>query len=114
MIPLLTADARVGISPVLRVPLGIAAFSGFLGFLTPRLVDRFSEGDPNRAGAGYAVNVAGCILGPLFAGFLLLPYIDERYALVTLALPGGRLLCGAHSSGDGHRQKRLVLRSVRL
>lgn len=87
LIPLLTADSRLGISAWLRVPLGIAAFSGLLGFLTPRLVDRFSEGDPNRAGVGYAVNVAGCILGPLFAGFVLLPYLDERYALVTLALP---------------------------
>jgi spermidine synthase len=87
LIPLLTADSRPGIPAWLRVPLGIAAFSGLLGFLTPRLVDRFSEGDPNRAGVGYAVNVAGCILGPLFAGFVLLPYLDERYALVTLALP---------------------------
>jgi len=87
LIPLLTADSRLGISAWLRVPLGIAAFSGLLGFLTPRLVDRFSEGDPNRAGTGYAVNVAGCILGPFFAGFVLLPYLDERYALVTLALP---------------------------
>jgi len=87
LIPLLTADMRLGIPAWLRVPLGIAAFSGLLGFLTPRLVDRFSEGDPNRAGVGYAVNVAGCILGPLFAGFVLLPYVDERYALVTLALP---------------------------
>ena len=71
----------------LRVPFGIAAFSGLLGFLTPRLVDSFSEGDPDRAGIGYAVNVAGCILGPLFAGFVLLPHLDERYALATLALP---------------------------
>jgi spermidine synthase len=87
LMPLLGADLRLGISGWLRVPLGIAAFSGLLGFLTPKLVDRFSEGDPNRAGIGYAVNVAGCILGPLFAGFALLPYLDERYALVTLALP---------------------------
>ncbi len=88
LIPLLTADPRVPILPPwLRVPLGIAAFSGLLGFLTPRLVDCFSEGDPDRAGIGYAVNVAGCILGPLVAGFVLLPYIDERYAMVTLALP---------------------------
>ena len=87
LIPLLTADARVEIFRWVRVPLGIAAFSGLLGFLTPRLVDRFSEGDPNRAGVGYAVNVAGCILGPLIAGFGLLPYLDERYALVALALP---------------------------
>jgi spermidine synthase len=87
LIPLLTADPRVTILPWLRVPLGIAAFSGLLGFLTPKLVDSFSQGDPDRAGIGYAVNVAGCILGPLFAGFVLLPYLDERYALVTLALP---------------------------
>src|SRR5208282_4390334 len=87
LIPLVAADPRLGISAWLRVPLGIAAFSGLLGFLTPRLVDRFSEGDPNRAGVGYAVNVAGCILGPLVAGFVLLPHLDERYALVTLALP---------------------------
>lgn len=85
--PLLTADIRVDIPAWLRVPLGVAAFSGLLGFLTPRLVDRFSEGDPDRAGFGYAVNVAGCILGPLVAGFLLLPYLDERYALTALALP---------------------------
>jgi spermidine synthase len=87
LIPLLTADSRMGIHGWLRVLVGIGAFSGLLGFLTPRLVDRFSEGDPNRAGVGYAVNVAGCIIGPLVAGFLLLPYIGERYALVTLALP---------------------------
>jgi len=87
LIPLLTADPRLGISVWLRVPLGVAAFSGLLGFVTPSLVDQFSEGDPNRAGTGYAVNVAGCILGPLLAGFVLLPHLDERYALVALALP---------------------------
>jgi spermidine synthase len=87
LIPLLTADPRLEMRGLLRVPLGIAAFSGLLGFLTPRLVDRFSEGDPNRAGVGYAVNVAGCVLGPLFAGFILLPHFDERFVLVTLALP---------------------------
>ena len=87
LIPLLTADLRVGLPAWLRVPLGIAAFSGLLGFLTPRLVDRFSKGDPNRAGVGYAVNVAGCIVGPLVAGFVLLPHLDERYALAMLALP---------------------------
>ncbi len=87
LMPLLMVDPRVGISPWLRVPLGVAAFSGLLGFLTPKLVDRFSEGDPHRAGIAYAVNVAGCILGPLVAGFFLLPYVDERYALTILALP---------------------------
>lgn len=87
LIPLLTADPRAHLRAWERIPVGIALFSGLLGFITPRLVDRFSEGDPARAGIGYAVNVVGCILGPLIAGFALLPYIDERYALILLALP---------------------------
>jgi len=109
LVPLLTADLRVGIRPWLRVPLGIAAFSGLLGFLTPRLVDRFSEGDPKRAGFGYAVNIVGCILGPLVAGFVLLPYLEERSALVMLALPW--LVVGLLSalSGDGGPAKRVRL-----
>lgn len=93
LIPLLTADMRVDLPTFARVPLGIAAFSGLLGFVTPGLVDRYCAGDPDKAGIGYAVNVLGCILGPLLAGFVLLPYLDERYALVTLALPW--LLVGA-------------------
>lgn len=87
LLPLVTADPWIPMATWVRLPLGITAFSGLLGFLTPRLVDQFSEGDPDRAGIGYAVNVAGCILGPLLAGFLLLPNLDERYAFVALAIP---------------------------
>ena len=57
----------------MRLVLGIAPFTGLLGFLTPMLVDRRSGGDPGRAGTAYAINVLGCILGPLLAGFLLCP-----------------------------------------
>jgi spermidine synthase len=71
----------------LRMVLGIAPFTGLLGFLTPMLVDRRSGGDPGKAGSAYAVNVLGCILGPLLAGFLLLPYWSERWSLIVLALP---------------------------
>jgi spermidine synthase len=69
------------------VALGIVPFSGLLGFLTPMLADRWSEGDPNRAGTAYAINVVGCILGPLVSGFLLVPWLGERHALVVLSLP---------------------------
>ena len=93
LIPLLTADMRVPMARWLRVSFGVALFSGLLGFITPKLVDRFSDGEPNRAGTGYAVNVIGCILGPLVAGFLLLPYVNETTALTVLALPW--LLVGA-------------------
>jgi predicted membrane-bound spermidine synthase len=51
------------------------------------LVDHWAAGDPDRAGKAYAVNVLGCILGPLLAGFYLLPRLGERWALVALTLP---------------------------
>lgn len=72
---------------LLRVVLGIALFSGLLGFVTPMLVDRWSGGDPDHAGRAYAVNVAGCIVGPIVAGFLLLPVMSERWALLVFAAP---------------------------
>ncbi|MGA2115331.1 MAG: fused MFS/spermidine synthase [Bryobacteraceae bacterium] len=94
LLPLLTADPRVP-SPedpdlllgALRVAVGIGPFCGVLGFLTPMLVDRWSGGDPDRAGRAYAVNAIGCILGPLVAGFVLLPALGERWTLILLALP---------------------------
>src|SRR5208283_3453377 len=57
LLPLLTADVRVELNSNLRVLLGVAPFAGVIGFLTPMLVDRWSAGDPDRAGRAYAVNV---------------------------------------------------------
>lgn len=69
-----------------RLLVGIAPFSAATGFVTPLLVDRYSGGRPRAAGFAYAVNVIGCILGPLLAGFLLLPLVGEQWALALLAL----------------------------
>jgi len=94
LLPLLTADPRLPgpeganlLAGALRVAVGIGPFCGILGFLTPMLVDRWSRGDPDRAGRAYAVNAIGCILGPLLAGFVLLPALGQRWALILLALP---------------------------
>jgi spermidine synthase len=87
LLPLLAANPAIHISRLLRLIVGIAPFSGVLGFLTPLLVDRWSVGDPARAGKAYAVNVLGCILGPLLSGFLLLPLISERWVLFVFSLP---------------------------
>lgn len=76
--------------PLFQIPrllLGIALFSGLLGFVTPMLVDRWSQGDPDEAGKAYAINVAGCIIGPLISGFVLLPIMSERWVLLILATP---------------------------
>jgi len=86
-LPLLTADVRVPIHLVARVFVGVMPFAGMIGFLTPMLVDRWSGGDPDRAGRAYAVNVVGCIVGPLICGFLLLPLVGERWSVLLLALP---------------------------
>ena len=96
--------------------LGLCAL---LGFVTPMLVDRWSEGDPDRAGRAYAVNVVGCILGPLLAGFVLLPLLNERWALLLLAAPwlvlgvaSGRWISAGEESGEvdgAHRLRRRVL-----
>jgi spermidine synthase len=65
----------------------IFPFCALLGYLTPSLIDKFAGGHPKRAGQAYAINVLGCILGPLLACYLLLPNLSERYALVLLSLP---------------------------
>jgi spermidine synthase len=87
LLPLLTSDVRVPLSAFTRVFLGVAPFAGVIGFLTPMLVDRWSGGDPDRAGRAYAVNVVGCILGPLVGGFLLLPVAGERLSMLFFVLP---------------------------
>jgi hypothetical protein len=58
-----------------------------LGYLTPGLIDLDSAGDPNRAGRAYAINIVGCILGPLLASYVFLPYIGVKNAMILMALP---------------------------
>ena len=87
LFPLVTTSPGVAMPNFFRLLLGVAPYTGLLGFLTPMLVDRHSGGDPGKAGSAYAVNVLGCICGPLVAGFGLLPYVSERWALIGLTLP---------------------------
>ena len=84
--PLLICDPRLPIVYHLRV-LSLLPFSFVVGWITPMMVDNVAHGDPDRAGRGYAINIAGCVLGPLVSGFLLLPWLGERYTLLACALP---------------------------
>lgn len=86
VLPLLLCDPRLPILYPLRV-VGMLPFSFIVGYVTPMILDRVSLGDPDRAGKGYAINVVGCVLGPLASGFLLLPWLGERGTLLLLALP---------------------------
>ena len=92
IIPLAAADPLIPIR-IGSVELGgvrlssIVLFCALAGFLMPLLVDSWSAGDPERAGKAYAANVLGSLLGPLVAGFWLLPWLGERWSLVVLAVP---------------------------
>lgn len=85
--PLFASDPRIPFGSLQRVWIGIVPFAILMGFLTPMLVDRYSAGDPDKAGRAYAVNVLGCILGPLLSGFVLLPLVGEHTALLFYAIP---------------------------
>lgn len=98
LLPLFTTNPMLPIFPAYRLILGIGPFTALLGFLTPMLVDRWSGGDPERAGSAYAVNVAGCILGPLLAGFVLLPVLNERWVTMVFALPWFAVGLWSHAS----------------
>jgi spermidine synthase len=65
----------------------ICPLCAVLGYLTPGLIDGYAAGKPAEAGKAYAINVIGCILGPLFASYILLPWLSEKNALVILSLP---------------------------
>jgi spermidine synthase len=114
ILPLLTADPRFPLAPLQRVALGIAPFSILIGFLTPMLVDRWSSGDPDRAGRAYAVNVVGCILGPLISGFLLLPFLGERVSMLLYAVPWMAMAFVAPREGKARVSQRLAAYAVIL
>jgi spermidine synthase len=86
LLPLLVCDPRLPLVYPLRI-VAILPFSFIVGFITPMILDNVSLGDPERAGKGYAINIVGCVLGPLASGFFLLPLLGERGTLLAFALP---------------------------
>jgi spermidine synthase len=87
LVPLLATDPRIVLPAAVRLTLGVGPLCLLCGLLTPTLVDRWSGGDPDRAGLAYAMNVLGSIAGPLVAGFWLMPRVGEPGALTMLSLP---------------------------
>ncbi|MBV9756640.1 MAG: hypothetical protein JO047_06260, partial [Alphaproteobacteria bacterium] len=85
-LPAVIDDPRLQATAV-GVLASIAPFCAVLGFLTPKLLDDYAEGDPALAGRGYAVNILGSIVGPLVAGYGLVVWFAPRVGLLVLALP---------------------------
>ncbi|MEZ6037287.1 MAG: hypothetical protein R3F29_07385 [Planctomycetota bacterium] len=84
LLPLVLNDPAVHESVTL-VLLSIVPISALLGYLTPQLIDEHARGEPAGAGFAYAVNVLGCILGPLLAGYVLLPEVGVKWTLLLSA-----------------------------
>jgi spermidine synthase len=86
LLPLLMNDPRV-LFHSSGALLSIFPFCALLGYLTPKLIDGYSRGNPKGVGVSYAVNIFGCILGPLAASYVLLPMFGLKYVLLILASP---------------------------
>ncbi len=92
LLPILLSDPRVGenIDAALAGAVMLSSIVPFclaLGYLTPQLIDEYSCGDPAKAGLSYSVNIAGGIIGPLVAAYMLLPTIGTRAALLVVSVP---------------------------
>jgi spermidine synthase len=81
LFPLWTAGRYRELQAVVWLILGITPFTGMLGFLTPMLMDRWSEGDPGRAGRAYAIKQTS--IG------------TETYLVFSCDFSPGGALCGA-------------------
>lgn len=72
---------------VVGIILAVGAISYILGYLSPKQIDELSQGNPSIVSLAYAINLLGCIIGPLLASYLLLPLLGSKFALLLLALP---------------------------
>lgn len=89
LVPLFAAASNVDIPGPqgLRIVYGIAPFCAILGVLTPWLLDEHAGYNPARVGRAYALNLVGCVLGPLLAGFVLIPTLGTQTTYLLLASP---------------------------
>ncbi len=87
MLPLASASAGLHLAGPLRIALGLAPFCVLLGLFTPWVLDEQAGNDPARVGRAYAVNLLGCLLGPLVTGFLLLPAVGPKTTSLLLVAP---------------------------
>jgi len=84
-LPVMMNDPRLIISiPVILI--SIFPFCAVLGYLTPKLIDEYSGGGPSEAGKAYAVNILGCVIGPLFASYVALPQWGEKGSMLILGV----------------------------
>lgn len=72
---------------VASVLISIAPLCACLGYLTPQIIETYSQDEPDKVGRAYAVNVLGCIIGPLLAAYVILPMVGAKMGVFLLAVP---------------------------
>lgn len=83
---LLSSDYILKINALWRLAIGIAPFSFITGMLTPFLIDFYTKSKSKSVGMAYAANLFGCVIGPLLAGFVLIPIFGNRMTCFIFAL----------------------------
>jgi spermidine synthase len=71
---------------LIQITLTIFPVCMVLGYLTPSIIDYYSQGDEKKAGTSYAINVLGCILGPLAVSYILLPLISTKAVMIIMSM----------------------------
>ncbi len=79
-------DVRIGFNLETLI-IGIFPFCAILGYLTPMIIDTLAKGTPHKIGSYYALNTIGCILGPLAASYILLPFLSVQQAILITTIP---------------------------
>ncbi len=113
LLPLFTTTPRHLIGPAAAL-VSIAPLCALLGYTTPGLIDRFGQGDPRQTGRLYAMNIAGGVLGPLVAGYFLLPLAGIRWSIILLALPLAAAAFAARGKPIQKQLKACMLMAVPL
>lgn len=103
LLPIAWNDPRLAPGP-LSVLASIFPICAVLGYLTPKLIDRYSAGDPFKGGKAYALNIIGCILGPLMASYVLLPLYGVKTSILILSVPFLILLFAFYWKAIGRRE----------
>lgn len=83
---LIMNDPRINLGGA-GIIISVFIFSFILGYLTPQQIDKASAGDAAIAGKVYAINIIGCILGPILVGYFLLPYFGSKWTIFIICLP---------------------------
>ena len=92
-------DPRIGLG-IVGIILSVGSLAYVLGYLTPKQIDELSVGNPQVVGSAYALNLLGCIIGPLVASYILMPVFGSRIALLLLSLPIVILFFNKHNEAS--------------